>query len=211
MSEQMPVTRSHKRNPLLKSYDPGPWMKFYPKRWLTGTLRTQNDERERAFWIDILSMAATSTYPGIIAASKEGREYIGYPLGYIAGALQHDYSFVAETLGKFQQQKRLSVEVQGNEPDQVSVIRITNYRRYQSEYQRQKPYREAKREQVRSQPPLPGMGKHQHQRGEAPPEYLEGAEPLKDFKAGKYGKAVATTHEDVEHIKKERTRRLGKT
>jgi len=110
-----------------------PWIKLYPIDCLDGSIRYQLEPDERGVWYDLLNFSAICADPGKIA-DKDGRPY---PHSFIANRLNITLELLELALKKCVDEGRIQ-EVDGG------VIVITNWAAYQSEYQRQKPYREKK-------------------------------------------------------------------
>lgn len=113
------------------------WIKIYPLDCLQGSIRYQLEPDERGVWYDLLNFAAICALPGTIS-DKDARPY---PHSFIANRLNIDIELLERTLTKCEEEGRI------NEND--NGIHITNWKDYQSEYERQKPYREAKKEKER--------------------------------------------------------------
>ena len=109
-----------------------PWIKLYPIDCLDGSIRYQLEPDERGVWYDLLNFSAICAKPGTIA-DKDERPY---PLTFIANRLNISLELLEETLKKCIEEGRIK--------DIDGVIQIVNWGAYQSEYQRQKPYREKK-------------------------------------------------------------------
>lgn len=109
-----------------------PWIKIYPIDCLEGSIRYQLEADERGVWYDLLNLAAICSVPGIIA-DKDGRPY---PHSFVANRLNISVELLRRTLDKCEEEGRISEDDAG--------IHIMNWSAYQSEYQRQKPYRKAK-------------------------------------------------------------------
>lgn len=109
-----------------------PWIKLYPIDCLDGSIRYQLESDERGVWYDLLNFSAICAEPGTIA-DKDGRPY---PHNFIANRLNIDLELLESTLKKCTEEGRIK--------DIGGVLKIANWGAYQSEYQRQKPYREKK-------------------------------------------------------------------
>jgi len=110
------------------------WIKLYPIDCLEGSIRYQLEADERGVWYDLLNLAAICATPGLIS-DKDSRPY---PHDFIASRLNISVELLEASLAKCIEEGRISENVNG--------IHITNWAPYQSEYERQKPYREQKRE-----------------------------------------------------------------
>ena len=109
------------------------WIKLYPVDCLDGSIRYQLESDERGVWYDLLNFSAICAIPGTIA-DKDGRPY---PHSFIANRLNISLDLLELTLRKCIEEGRIREEDGGK-------IEIVNWAAYQSEYQRQKPYREKK-------------------------------------------------------------------
>ena len=110
-----------------------PWIKMYPVDCLMGSINYQLELAERCIWYELIYFSAICATPGVIA-DKDGRPY---PHQFIANRLNAPLEVFERTLKK--------CEVEGRIFENDSGIHITNWNAYQSEYERQKPYREAKK------------------------------------------------------------------
>lgn len=116
------------------------WVRLWVNEWLDGTTRYEMTGTQRAFWIDLLAMAGRSRMPGVICAGKNGDSIVGYPLVKFQ-SLAPDMLDVERTLELFQKNGKVKVSITAELPVKMYMIEITNWDRYQSEYERQKPYR----------------------------------------------------------------------
>lgn len=119
----MEETRAHGRRT---------WIKLYPQQCINGSIR-QLEPDERSVWYDLLAFSALCAEPGLISDNDKRP----YPVKFIANRLNIDLSLLEKSLKDFQDEGRITVNESG--------IAIVNFKAYQSEYQRQKPYREAKK------------------------------------------------------------------
>jgi len=116
------------------------WIKVYcggEGGWLDGTVRFQMTPIQRSIWVDLLALCGNSRYPdeGVIAAGKNSDgSLVPFPEQYLLGIVQVDAQTFRDTLQLLVQQERITLDSSG-------AIRITNWRRYQSEYARVLPYR----------------------------------------------------------------------
>lgn len=108
------------------------WIKLYCDKWLTGTLR-DDTPATRGIWADLLALAGNLNYgeDGIIKLA----EGVGLSDQQIAAIFNIDIDTWLAAKGRLLQTDRIS-QAQDN------IIHITNWSFYQSEYQRQKPFRE---------------------------------------------------------------------
>ncbi|MBA7563515.1 hypothetical protein ES708_05174 [subsurface metagenome] len=110
------------------------WIKLYCYRRLHGSVVYQLTEAEQSVWDKLLCLAGLSSYEGMIS-DNDGR---AYPHSFIAHELSTTIELFESTLAKCIEEGRLSEDEHG--------IHVTNWAAYQSEYQRQKPYRQKNKE-----------------------------------------------------------------
>ena len=124
--------------------------RIYRKSWpydnLFGTLRHELDAAQRGTWNDLIDMAKLGRVrPGLISPGP-GR---CYKHEWLAAFFNIPLELLETTLTKLKATDRIIENSNG--------IEIMNWKKYQSEYDRQKPYRQAK----------------QDDKGPAPEELLE--------------------------------------
>lgn len=112
--------------------------RIYRKSWpydnLFGTSRFDFDATQRGIWNDLLDMAKLSRVePGLIAPGP-GRAYAHE---WLAAFLNVPLESLKSTLDVCKETERIAENGDG--------IKILNWAKYQSEYDRQKPYRERKK------------------------------------------------------------------
>ena len=117
------------------------WIKVFVDDWLEGTTRYQMSDAQRAFWIDLLAMAGRSRFGGIVCSGKDGEQLIGYPLSKFQGLLAEPFDIEA-TFALFERTEKITMQVSGEGNRKLYVLFITNWVRYQSEYDRVKKYRD---------------------------------------------------------------------
>jgi hypothetical protein len=132
--------KASKKKPQLSPYQSSKrsWIKLWVDEWLSGTTRFELDPGERSVFADLIVMAGKSRFPGIIAAGENNDGYIGYPIQYLAGTLVVPDNMLESALEKCAASEKIAVTRNGNGN---VVIEVINFTRYQSEYQRQRPYR----------------------------------------------------------------------
>ena len=106
------------------------WVKMWVNECLEGSIRFDFSPAERSIWYDLILMAGRCRVPGIISANSN----TPYPHSYIAGLLNVPIDLFENTLKK--------CEASGRVKETKAGIELINWEHYQSEYQRQKPYRE---------------------------------------------------------------------
>jgi replisome organiser protein len=109
------------------------WVKLWTAEWLGGTMRFQMTAEQRGLWADFLALAGASRVAGVICAGETKGVPDAYPIDYLASMLRCSEASLRGAIEVFESQNRISVK--------DGVIYITNWPKYQSEYQRQKPYR----------------------------------------------------------------------
>jgi hypothetical protein len=154
------------------------WVKLWVNDWLNGTTRYEMTGAQRAFWIDLLAMAGRSRQPGLICAGETGERVIGYPLSVFQGLDAGGELDILSTFQLFETCGKIRLEVTQETPVKLFKIEILNWARYQSEYQRQRPYRDRKL-QAKLQPET---GK-----GNATEEEVEVEERIKTIRANPSG------------------------
>jgi len=111
------------------------WVKMWVNECLQGSIRFDFSPAERGVWYDLILLAGNCRVPGVISAN----ETTPYPYNYIAGILNIDLALLEKTLEKCKGSGRVKETERG--------LELVNWEHYQSEYERQKPYREKKKEQ----------------------------------------------------------------
>ena len=106
------------------------WIKLWVGESLRGTSRFEFTPAERGVWYDLLLMAGDCREDGNISPG-DGK---GYPLKWIASTLNIPLPLLKTTLDKCVASDRLTVTEDG--------VTINNWRRYQSEYERQKAHKD---------------------------------------------------------------------
>lgn len=111
------------------------WIKLWVNECLEGTIRFDFTPAERGVWYDLILLAGRCRVPGVISAN----ETTPYPHSYIAGLLNIDLELLEKALEKCKASGRIKETRRG--------IELVNWEHYQSEYERQKPYRQGKRDE----------------------------------------------------------------
>jgi hypothetical protein len=102
------------------------WFKIHAQRWFLGSTRFELSPEQRAVWIDVLARASLNDPAG---------EFEYYSLEQLAAQFQVSLALVKNSLKRFVEVKKIA-----HDPKKKS-IKILNWGKYQSEYERQKPYR----------------------------------------------------------------------
>jgi len=113
------------------------WIKLYPIECMEGSIRYQLDADERGVWYDLIVFSSLCQEAGTIA----DRDNRPYPHQFIASRLNITEELLERTLDKCKKEGRVSEDDTG--------VHITNWKYYQSEYERQKPYRQEQKEKKR--------------------------------------------------------------
>ena len=110
-----------------------PWLKLWAIECIEGSIRWQLEPDERGTWYDILALARICNQQGTIA-DRDGRPF---PHTFIANRLNITLELFETTLTKCKDEGRCKEDEKG--------IHIVNWKVYQDEYSRQKPYRDKKK------------------------------------------------------------------
>ncbi len=121
------------------------WIKVYCDKWITGTIRNEPPEI-RCTWIDLLALSGTGQY-GDTGEIKLANG-VGYTDEQIAQILHIKPSLWRKAKLRLVETERIKVSPKG-------AISITNWSKYQSEYERQKPYREREIKSSTPEPKVP--------------------------------------------------------
>ena len=119
------------------------WIRLWINESLKGTIRFDLDAAERSIWYDLLLLGGDCRIGGQISSNEQ----TAFPHGYIATMLRVPLDLLEQTLVKLKASDRIREDETG--------LYIINWKKYQCEYDRQKPYREAKAEEPKEQLLLP--------------------------------------------------------
>lgn len=119
------------------------WYKVYPAEWINGSIRYQMSPSQRGVWIDLLSYSSLCSNTGDIC-DRDGR---AFPLSFLANRFCISAKLLKTTLAVCEADGRVTQDDAG--------IHITNWAKYQSEYDRQKPSRDAKPKTDKKPPDIP--------------------------------------------------------
>lgn len=119
------------------------WVKINCDRWFDGTIRKEPIEL-RAIWTDLLALAGRTGHDGIIRLPGTN---IGYSDEQLCSIFNVQMSVWLEA------KERLRNHPSGAEENRITInsgncIEIINWKYYQSEYSRQKSYREKEQQKV---------------------------------------------------------------
>ncbi len=115
------------------------WIKIYCDKWLSGTLRQETPEF-RGIWADLLSLAGSGRY-GDVGEIKLA-DNVPLTNAQFAGILNISPETWLTTKERCLQTDRIRCNGAG-------IIQIVNWAKYQSDYERQKPHREAEFKNIR--------------------------------------------------------------
>jgi hypothetical protein len=101
-----------------KPWDYKPFLKWYSKNWLNGSIRFECTPEERSVFVDLCSMANESRNRGVIQANSTHP----YPHSYIANQLNIPLELLERCLRKFEQQERIYENQQG-----IIIIKFSYY------------------------------------------------------------------------------------
>jgi hypothetical protein len=123
------------------------WVKVWCEPWLEGTTRYINTDAECAFWVDLITSAGRSRFPGYICPGIENGELIGYPLAWYQ-RLRPSIDVLA-TFEKFAGQGKIAYTITCQNPLAI-VVQILNWDKYQAPIDgatRNRDYRNRKKKQ----------------------------------------------------------------
>lgn len=103
------------------------WFKIYGERWFMGSTRWELSPEQRSIWVDLLARASINQVPGRI-------EY--FSLEQLSDQFQVNLALLEETLKRCKEVNKIKYYPEKN------LILIINWKKYQSEYERQKSYRQ---------------------------------------------------------------------
>jgi len=106
------------------------WVKLNITGWLHGSIRYQLEPDERSVWADLIALAGQCLSGGKICDNSGA----ALPRQYIANQLNIPLELLERSLEKSKKEGRIH--------ENKGVITITNWSSYQSEYERQKKYRQ---------------------------------------------------------------------
>jgi hypothetical protein len=166
-------------------------------------------DAQRAFWIDLLAMAGRSRFAGLVCAGEIDGKIVGYPVHKFQSLMSAPIN-VEETFALFTKTGKIRTTVTTEIPIKLISVEILNWSKFQSEYQRQKPYRAPLQRRLQSgdsqgdtqsnATEVEGEGEvdveeHQHQARQARflvPEWVP-QEPWKDYLEMRRRKRVPNT------------------
>lgn len=107
------------------------WVKLYCDKWLEGSIRDEAPD-VRAIFIDLLALAGSGKYGD--TGEIKLQNGVGFSTIQLKNLLKTSKFLLKKAVKRLQDNGRISVNGAG-------VITIINWKKYQSEYERQKPYR----------------------------------------------------------------------
>jgi len=116
------------------------WVKLFITGWLHGSIRWQLEPDERGVWADLICLAVECGKDGKIC-DNDGK---AFPRPYLSNYLNIVPELLDRTIAKCRHEGRLV--------DRDDILIIANWKSYQSEYQRQKAWRQKKLEDGDSAP-----------------------------------------------------------
>lgn len=132
------------------------WIKLFCDQWLRGSIRKESIE-VRAIFADLLTMAGDSAFGDPNVASNgfiQLADDVGFTDETISGILNvslETWLRVKDRLSNHPDPKENRIQVVSL--SQGFSVKILNWEKYQSEYRRQRKYREAKKEERSPTPP----------------------------------------------------------
>lgn len=107
------------------------WVKLYCDHWLSGSLREETPEL-RGIWADLLALAGSGKY------GDTGRISLQNDVGLSDSQFE---KLLKITKYQWQKAKKRLILTERIAVNSANVATIINWKKYQSEYQRQRPYR----------------------------------------------------------------------
>lgn len=112
------------------------WIKLYVDQCLRGSMMSELNAAQCWQWVGYLLLGGDSMVPGVIFRRKDDSGgLIGYSDVTLAEMLNVELEIYQDGLRRMVEHGKVSVDGKG-------VVTILNWNKYQSEYQRQKPYRD---------------------------------------------------------------------
>lgn len=111
------------------------WIKLHCKKWLEGSLRDESIEI-RGVFAGLLALAGDGRY------GDSGEIKLSNGIGLTDGQISQ---ILTVSLGLWRQAKRRFLDTDRIRITEKGAILITNWSKYQPEYDRQKPYRKAQK------------------------------------------------------------------
>ena len=121
------------------------WIKVHCREWIEGTLRAETPEI-RGVWADLLALAGSGPYHDIGEIKLQNG--VGLSDSVICEILAIKRPLWRKAKQRFLETDRIKITPKG-------AIFIVNWKKYQSEYARQKPYRTARVPSSASEPNPP--------------------------------------------------------
>ena len=118
-------------------------MKLWVNEFLDGTTRLDMTGAQRAFWCDLLCLGGRSRIPGVICSGETNGKILGFPIIKLK-ALALEEIDVEQTLRLFVETGKVETSYSTAGTVKLVTIKICKWEKYQSEYHRQKKYRETR-------------------------------------------------------------------
>lgn len=131
------------------------WIKLYCYERLHGSVPAQLEPEERSVWDELMCLAGLCGLEGLIA-DHDSRPFTH---SYIAHELHISEALLEATLAKCKEEGRVQEDEHG--------LHIVNWKVYQSEYERQKPYRQRKEPEELSKEEMAKINKENKEAVEA--------------------------------------------
>jgi len=166
------------------------WIKLYPGECINGSIRYQLTPSERGVWYDLLSLSSLCSNTGDIC-DRDGK---AFPLTYIANRLNIRLPLLKATIEECTNEGRLTQDEHG--------LHITNWDKYQSEYDRQKPYRKKRRlfERIKEAQEAGDVEVHGHVRQEGASDletaHAYGFDTVEEWDADEEANLICKTDEE---------------
>ncbi len=110
------------------------YVKISVTGWLHGSIRWQLSAEQRGVWADLIAWAGQCRLDGLIADNEKRP----YPIEYVSNHLNITPELLERTIEKCIEDGRIE--------KRDGAIFLVNFKQYQDEYTRQKPYRDAKKD-----------------------------------------------------------------
>ena len=150
------------------------WIKLWVDQCLRGSMISELTPEQRWIFIGLVLMAGDSEVAGVVFGRKdEDGNLLGKPDAVLAYDLGVDEASIGPAKARMIEKGKISVDSRG-------VVSISNWSKYQSEYERQKPGRTKVRQDCEPKCGLEGEGEGDKE-GEEEYEEEEDYEESEDF------------------------------
>jgi len=164
------------------------WIKIYCDKWLGGTIREETP-LIRSVWVDLLTLAGSGRYgdTGIIQLAHN----VGLTDEQLAAVLNIPINDWQTSKTKLSTTDRISTN--GN-----NVITILNWRKYQSEYERQRSYKGNLQKEVTTKNTTKGYREKEKEKEKEKENIREGEEVAATPSFITYREKLKTTYQDLD-------------